>query len=245
MLPSSLCVTARRMSVSAMPACSSVEGCAAFPARVRKSSLSCNWRSFSPSVSIRVMSLASPARLSATVEPTCPAPSIKIFTLFPLLHGHGAPFMYGRNALRPYRAYPFFPLFEQFFIARRDHRTLPDVAPGEIIAFDTTGIAARLRQDQRTGRIIPELLSAMQIHVVAARGGVAPVQRARAEIALRGIRRIGRQLRDQFLFEPLHIHTGQGLRRFAPPPPAGPCFAIKERAALALGGKHLGGHRSL
>src|SRR3990170_218026 len=240
MLTSSLCVTASMMSVSTIPACSSIEGCAAFPVRVRKSSLSCNWRSFSPSVSTMVMSLASPARLSATVEPTCPAPSIKIFPLYPLfVRARRAFYVRARRAVPLLRPYPAFPCFEQLFIARRDHRTLPDVAPGEIIAFDTTGIAARLRQDQRTGRIIPELLSAMQIHVVAARGGVAPVQRARAEIALRGIRRIGRQLRDQFLFEPLHIHTGQGLRHFARRLAAGQFFAIiKERAALALGGKH-------
>ena len=80
MLTSSLCVTANNISTSAIPACSSTEGWDAFPTRVRRSKRSCSRRNFSASVSTMVISLSSPTKLSATVEPTCPAPSINICT---------------------------------------------------------------------------------------------------------------------------------------------------------------------
>src|SRR5258708_3472124 len=77
-LISSLCVTAIIMSQSSMPASSSTEGCAALPSTVRRSRRSRRWRSLVPSTSTSVMSLASDTRLSATDEPTWPAPRIRI-----------------------------------------------------------------------------------------------------------------------------------------------------------------------
>src|SRR5882672_1159064 len=77
---SSLCVTAIMRSQSSIPASRSTEGCAALPSTVRRSSRSCRLRSLAPSMSTTVMSLASDTRLSATVEPTWPAPRITIFT---------------------------------------------------------------------------------------------------------------------------------------------------------------------
>src|SRR6266850_3413331 len=77
-LVSSLCVTAIIMSQSSMPASSSTEGCAALPSTVRRSRRSRRLRSLVPSMSTTVMSLASDARLSATDEPTWPAPRITI-----------------------------------------------------------------------------------------------------------------------------------------------------------------------
>src|SRR5229473_1721097 len=78
-LVSSLCVTAIIMSQSSMPASSSTEGCAALPSTVRKSRRSWRLRSLVSSISTTVMSLASDTRLSATDEPTWPAPRITIF----------------------------------------------------------------------------------------------------------------------------------------------------------------------
>src|SRR5712664_3762199 len=80
-LVSSLCVTAIIMSQSSMPASSSTEGCAALPSTVRRSRRSRRLRSLVPSMSTTVMSLASDARLSATDEPTWPAPRITILKL--------------------------------------------------------------------------------------------------------------------------------------------------------------------
>src|SRR5712664_3532398 len=77
-LVSSLCVTAIIMSQSSMPASSSTEGCAALPSTVRRSRRSRRLRSLVPSISTTVMSLASDTRLSATDEPTWPAPRITI-----------------------------------------------------------------------------------------------------------------------------------------------------------------------
>src|SRR6266581_7696546 len=78
-LVSSLCVTAIIMSQSSMPASSSTEGCAALPSTVRKSRRSWRPRNLVPSISTTVISLASDTRLSATDEPTWPAPRITIF----------------------------------------------------------------------------------------------------------------------------------------------------------------------
>src|SRR5258706_1624906 len=77
-LVSWLCVPAIIMSQPSMPASASTEGCAALPSTVRRSRRSRRLRSLAPSVSTTVMSLASDARLSATDEPTCPAPRITI-----------------------------------------------------------------------------------------------------------------------------------------------------------------------
>src|SRR5258706_4802601 len=62
-----------------MPASSSTEGCAALPTTVRKSRRSWRLRNLVPSISTTVISLASDTRLSATDEPTWPAPRITIF----------------------------------------------------------------------------------------------------------------------------------------------------------------------
>src|SRR2546425_1975980 len=78
-LVSSFCVTAIIMSQSSIPASTSTEGCAALPSTVRKSRRSWRLRSLVPSISTTVMSLASDTRLSATDEPTWPAPRITIF----------------------------------------------------------------------------------------------------------------------------------------------------------------------
>src|SRR4030081_1854060 len=78
-LVSSLCVTAIIMSQSSIPASTRTEGCAALPSTVRKSRRSWRLRSLVPSISTTVMSLASDTRLSATDEPTWPAPRITIF----------------------------------------------------------------------------------------------------------------------------------------------------------------------
>src|SRR5438552_1483681 len=78
-LVSSLCVTAIIMSQSSIPASISTEGCAALPSTVRKSRRSWRLRSLVASISTTVMSLASDTRLSATDEPTWPAPRITIF----------------------------------------------------------------------------------------------------------------------------------------------------------------------
>src|SRR5580765_3013739 len=77
-LVSSLCVTAIIMSQSSIPASTSTEGCAALPSTVRKSRRSWRSRSRVQSISTTVMSLASDTRLSATDEPTWPAPRITI-----------------------------------------------------------------------------------------------------------------------------------------------------------------------
>src|SRR5256886_8709767 len=71
--------TAIIMSQSSIPASISTEGCAALPSTVRKSRRSWRLRSLAASVSTTVMSLASDTRLSATDEPTWPAPRITIF----------------------------------------------------------------------------------------------------------------------------------------------------------------------
>src|SRR5262245_50346290 len=63
-----------------MPASTSTDGCAALPNTVRRFTRSCRLRSLAPSMSTTVMSFASDARLSATDEPTWPAPRITIFT---------------------------------------------------------------------------------------------------------------------------------------------------------------------
>ena len=79
-LISSLCVTAINRSASSMPARFRTAGCDALPQMVRKSSRSCKAFSRAPSMSTTVMSLASDTRLSATVEPTWPAPRMMVFT---------------------------------------------------------------------------------------------------------------------------------------------------------------------
>src|SRR2546422_10218153 len=87
-LVSSLCVTAIIMSQSSIPASTSTEGCAALPSTVRKSRRSWRLRSLVPSISTTVMSLASDTRLSATDEPTWPAPRITIFKAEIRAKGH-------------------------------------------------------------------------------------------------------------------------------------------------------------
>src|SRR5262245_19238262 len=79
-LVSSDCVTAMTMSASSIPASTSVDGNEALPTTVRRSNLSC--RSFSRAgwLSTSVMSFCSETRLSASVEPTWPAPRMTIFT---------------------------------------------------------------------------------------------------------------------------------------------------------------------
>src|SRR5262252_10777992 len=68
-------------SQSSMPASTRTEGCAALPRTVRRSRRSWRLRRRALSMSTIVMSFASDTRLSATVEPTCPAPRITIFTI--------------------------------------------------------------------------------------------------------------------------------------------------------------------
>src|SRR5438477_183826 len=78
-LVSSLCISAIIMAQSTMPSSTSIEGCAAQPSTVLKSRRSWRLRSLVASISTTVMSLASDTRLSATDEPTWPAPRITIF----------------------------------------------------------------------------------------------------------------------------------------------------------------------
>src|SRR3989344_5117058 len=79
MLVSSLLVTATSMSASSAPAWRSTVGNDARPCTVRMSRRSPRLRKRSASVSTTVMSLASPAKCSASVPPTCPAPRMMIF----------------------------------------------------------------------------------------------------------------------------------------------------------------------
>src|SRR5215831_14416592 len=67
------------MSQSSMPASARTVGCAALPTTVRTSRRSWRLRSRAASISTSVMSYASDARLSATDEPTWPAPRMTIF----------------------------------------------------------------------------------------------------------------------------------------------------------------------
>src|SRR5450830_188647 len=79
MLVSSLLVTATSMSASSAPALRSTIGNDARPCTVRISRRSPRLHRRSASVSTTVMSLASPAKCSASVPPTCPAPRMMIF----------------------------------------------------------------------------------------------------------------------------------------------------------------------
>ncbi len=80
-LISSLLVTAKRISVSRMPASSRVTGLCPCPIRTWTSRVSETLRMASGSLSMTTTSLFSCARRLATLNPTSPAPMIMIFTV--------------------------------------------------------------------------------------------------------------------------------------------------------------------
>src|SRR5581483_7985308 len=65
------------------------------------------------------------------------------------------------------RAYPSTPLREQLGIAPGNHRALPQVVATEIVVGQRGDAAASLLQDQGAGRVVPELLTAVQVEVEA------------------------------------------------------------------------------
>ena len=77
--------------------------------------------------------------------------------------------------------YPFFPTLEQGGLQGGDDGAFENVfAAPEVVAFQSGQVAACFFENQRTGGVVPQFLPAVDVHVVASAGEVAPVERAAA-----------------------------------------------------------------
>src|SRR5882672_10426110 len=106
---------------------------------------------------------------------------------------------------------PALPGIEQPGFAGCYRGALPQRIRPEIVLVEGAHEAAGFFEDQRSGGIVPQFLSAMQVDVETPGGDIAPFQGACAEIALGRIRRLRHQLAREPGWEALEIDLGHGI----------------------------------